>query len=486
MRENVKEKILQCFQSTYDAHTYIEQLVQTEKYEEAKMLLADCQNVVVQIGTIIENSEAANTTVVPLLEEYCEEAYQVYANILSIDNLKECMDRALEKAENRVKDEIRAKKEIVFMPYKSSMWDSLESIWRAADEDPDCDVYVVPIPYYDRNSDFSLGEFHYEGEDFPDYVPITSYEVYDLQSRKPDVIYIHNPYDEGNYVTSVDPRFYSSELKKYTKCLVYVPYFLAGYYSNEKSAARNVPRCIYNVDVCVLQSVAQKKALSVNQEIAHKMVALGSPKIDRIVSPIKRPSRLICEEKTKAKKIVLVNTSISRILNDQQWFGKMDRLIQLFSQKSDLFMIWRPHPLLFTTMDAMLPDKKNEMQAVINRIDEMENSYIDRTASADAAIAVSDGLISDYSSLVLQYTATGKPVLLTVGMSDYRKTKLVCGDYFSNYFIDDGVSFEDFFAIIASGNDYKKEERMRYFRDSVINTDGTCGKKIHAYIKKNG
>ena len=29
------------------------------------------------------------------------------------------------------------------------MWDSLESVWQAADADPDCDAYVVPIPYYD-------------------------------------------------------------------------------------------------------------------------------------------------------------------------------------------------------------------------------------------------------------------------------------------------------------------------------------------------
>lgn len=227
----------------------------------------------------------------------------------------------------------------------------------------------------------------------------------------------------------------------------------------------------------------QKEILSVNQKFANKMVVLGSPKIDRIVSPIKKPSSLIGKEKINGTKVVLVNTSISRILNDQQWFEKMDNLIQLFKTRSDLFMLWRPHPLLFTTIEAMLPDKKDEMHSVIKNIDDLENSYIDRTASADAAIAVSDGLISDYSSLVLQYTATGKPVLLTVGTSDYRKTKLVCGDYFSNYFIQDGVTIEDFFTIIESGKDYKKEERMKCFKESIVNTDGTCGTKVHSYIK---
>ena len=27
----------------------------------------------------------------------------------------------------------------------------LESVWQAADSDPYCDAYVIPIPYYDKN-----------------------------------------------------------------------------------------------------------------------------------------------------------------------------------------------------------------------------------------------------------------------------------------------------------------------------------------------
>ncbi|MCM1237294.1 MAG: hypothetical protein NC489_45075 [Ruminococcus flavefaciens] len=46
--------------------------------------------------------------------------------------------------------------------------------------------------------------------------------------RKPDIIYFHNPYDNWNLVTSVGPRFYSSNLKKYTEKLVYIPYFILG------------------------------------------------------------------------------------------------------------------------------------------------------------------------------------------------------------------------------------------------------------------
>ena len=43
-----------------------------------------------------------------------------------------------------IDEQISGKKEIVFLPYKASMWDSMESVWKAAAEDDECEVYVVP------------------------------------------------------------------------------------------------------------------------------------------------------------------------------------------------------------------------------------------------------------------------------------------------------------------------------------------------------
>ena len=47
----------------------------------------------------------------------------------------------------------------VFLPYKVSMWDSMETVWKAADKDPDCDAYVVPIPYFDKDQDVLWSSF---------------------------------------------------------------------------------------------------------------------------------------------------------------------------------------------------------------------------------------------------------------------------------------------------------------------------------------
>lgn len=48
------------------------------------------------------------------------------------------------------KEESSKKIKVAFFPYKISMWDSLESIWEAADRDESCECQVIPIPYYSK------------------------------------------------------------------------------------------------------------------------------------------------------------------------------------------------------------------------------------------------------------------------------------------------------------------------------------------------
>lgn len=488
MRAFLKKNILEIFSTIYEAHQDIKGFINDKRLDNARAILIDCQDTIEQICAVIEDSEENAVITIDFISEYYDVVYDVAMNLSAKsdgEKEKNCLDNALLKVENSVKNDIKVKYEIVFMPYKASMWDSLESIWLAVKNDSDCDAYVVAVPYYDRSSNDLETSFHYEGNDFPDYVPITNYQAYNLEKRRPDVIYIHNPYDEHNYVTSIDPNFYSKELKKYTDFLVYVPYFVAGYYANKKSALMNIPMCINNIDLFVLQSEGQKKALEINESLNEKMVVLGSPKIDRIINnfyDVEIPVELI--NRINGRKVIVVNSSISRILNDDNWTSKMYQLIEVFKNRPELFMIWRPHPLLLSTINAMRPEKKEEMKKIINSIDKMSNAFIDNFPSFDISVSVSDGLISDYSSLVLQYTATGKPVLLTMGYSSYRNKKLVCCDYFSNYFIKDGTSVEEFCSIICEDNDKKKDERMNYFKNSLVNADGSCGLKIHKYVKE--
>ncbi len=485
MRKAMKENIMDVFKTIYEAHGIVKQYINDDKRENAYELLCDCQNTAVDLGNAIYEVEGDSFGGLHFFEEYCEVVYQTaMSKEIGGEEAQSLLDERLSAAEAAVA-EAPVKLEIVFLPYKSSMWDSLESIWRAADADPDCNARVIPIPYYDRNPDHSFGTMHYEGKDFPDYVPITHYSEYDIESNHPDIIYIHNPYDGNNYVTSVAPEFYSNKLNKHTEHLVYVPYHITGYYGSLNTSFNNIAPAMYNADTFVVQSEKMKEYFVYGGIPANKIAVLGNPKTDFVRNGLEEVA--ISQswiDILHSKKVILLNTSISTFLTTTNWTEVMNNLIDFFEKNNECVLIWRAHPLLRTTVASMRPQLLAEYDAVSERMERSNNIIVDTEPSANPALKVCDGMISDYSSLVMQLTLTGKPTLVTDGSEKKRDTVIVNFDYYSNYFTEDGYTVEGFIQMIIDGRDEKQEERLRYAENSIVNTDGSCGMKIHNEIKK--
>ena len=439
MRNNTKTEILQALQSLQEMVQEIRITLQNEDYETLSQYLQDCQDMAITIGGVIEESEGEGTSAVKALEEYCESLYQLFKGQDSF----EMMNGSLEVARREI-GAIKEHKEVVFLPYKASMWDSLESVWKAADEDDGCDAYVVPIPYFDKNSDGRFGEMHYEGEEYPDYVPVTKWQEYDLERRRPDIIYIHNPYDGWNHVTSVHPDFYASKLKNYTGKLVYIPYFVLGEIDPNNQKAIDgmkhfcfLPGTIYT-DKVILQSENMKQ-IYVEEflkeavksgltgecvdrgKLEEKFLGIGSPKFDKVANS-RREDVKIPEEWKKyirktdgsEKKIILYNNTINALLNkDEKMLDKMERVLEIFKEQSEnITLWWRPHPLLPSTIKSMKPNLWNRYNEIVEKYKSEDWGIYDDTPDLDRAIVCTDAYYGDQSSLVPIYQKTGKPIMI--------------------------------------------------------------------------
>lgn len=435
MRKAHKKLLLDIFDSLHEAHAEIKKLMTRRADDEARALMAQCQDAAVDIGTTIDDLEGDGTAAVNYLEEYCEALYQVHEGIiadLTGNKAFSILEEKLCRAEKSLKNDIKTKLEILFMPYKSSMWDSLESIWREASNDPDCDAYVVPIPYYDRNPDHSFGDFHYEGKEFPADVPVIHYENYDLDERHPDIIYIHNPYDGDNFVTSVDPRFYSGELKKYTDMLVYVPYFVWKPYNpnNAEEVKKRKPFCVppsvKNVDRVItmtdyMRDLHVKTFMArfgsdplTKREAEKKFIVAGSPKIDKMLSLTAENTNVPAEwlKKTEGKKVVFYNTSLGGLLNSpEQYLNKIQMVLNFFRERNDCVLLWRPHPLMESTIHSMTPALMNGYMNIKTRFIADGSGIFDDTPDTLKAMFLSDMIYGDVSSVCTQFEQLGLPVL---------------------------------------------------------------------------
>ena len=269
--------------------------------------LSEAQEEAIRFGEAIEQIKGEGTRSVSILEQYCEVLYhanQALNELISSDCVKEIslkkqdkerkeaevekmmrkLDSSLHKLQSVLKKEFKFK--IVFLPHSTKHFSSLCPLIDALKKAGDTDCTIMPIPYFDRLGDGSLSEKHYEGEDFPKEYEITDYRTYDFSKELPDAIVINSPYDDFNQVWTVDPFFYSWEMKKYTKKLVYIPWFVTDEinpkHEEDKTAFINmdyyvVVPGVFHADLTIVQSKEMKKAYLAkiseftNREIRKKM-----------------------------------------------------------------------------------------------------------------------------------------------------------------------------------------------------------------------
>jgi len=428
MRKQQQKQILDIIATLYEANAEIKRLFGLGELSAVLQLLGDCQEGAVQIGEFIEILEGEGTKTVVLLEEYHESLYNSSERIETIEaGFVKRLQKQLFRIENSVRSELSPDRiEVAFFPYKASMWDSLESIWLAAKEDPKCDAYVVPIPYFDLLQNGELGRMHYEGSLYPEDIPIVDWRTYNLEERRPDVIFIHNPYDEGNLVASVHPDYYSSRLKGFTELLCYVPYFVS---HGDVAAPFVLCSGVLNADRVFLQSEKVRDTyLRVFKEFEKKnhcsgrfgkaetkFVSLGSPKFDRVLNTKREACSLPGDwgKLTGNKKVVFYNTSIGAILQGgEQYLKKLHSVLDTFHSRNDVALWWRPHPLSAETYQSMRPHLLAEYEQIVADYRRGGWGIYDDTPDLNRALAMSDALIGDVSSIMSMYNITGKPAML--------------------------------------------------------------------------
>lgn len=379
----------------------------------------ELQQNAIEIGEYIENTytDCDISPVIGALEEYCEclfQLSQVYGvDKKTTDNITKKIRKLLNNLKNDIEYKLpKDKPLVVFFPYKAAMWDSLESIYLAAKADDRVEAIVVPIPYYDRNPDGSFGTMHYEGMDLPEGIEIIDWESYDLAAEKPDIAYIHNPYDDCNHVTSVYPKFYSYNLKKDVETLVYCPYYATGGTLGENWG--KMP-CYPHVDYILVQVPYMVDMIdgSIPRE---KIMTFGSPKFDRVINMCKNPPEPPAEwaPMMAGKKVYFYNTSINGALeNTVVFLKKMEYVFNTFIDNPQACLIWRPHPLLESTFASMRPELKEVFDNLKRLFVERGIGILDTNPDIEYTISLCDAYVGDAGTSVISlFGMAAKPVFI--------------------------------------------------------------------------
>lgn len=399
--------------------------------------LVTCQDAAYVIGNNLERHWGEETPVVSQIGSLCESLYVCHKKILEGTISKQdwlYVQDEIKTIETQLELDLSDKIEMVFLPYKASMWDSLESVWKAACESEDCEAYVVPIPYFDKTKEGKFGQEHYEIDQYPDDVPTINYEEYNMEERCPDIVFIHNPYDDYNRVTTIHPNYYVKELKQYVGKVVYIPYYVSNEFNpsdlivqRTKEPFIMTPGVIFS-DYTIVQSenmkrlyinVLEKKCPdSVAPNWEKRILGLGSPKVDRVLQTRRDDNRLPKEWKEKIyglngkrKRVVFYNTSLADLLNCDNMLDKIEDTLQFFEKQEDVVLWWRPHPLYEETLESILPMLVERYHAIIKKYKDNKIGIFDAGMDLDWAIAETDAYYGDGSSVSILFKYANKPVM---------------------------------------------------------------------------
>lgn len=298
---------------------------------------------------------------------------------------------------------------IAFLPYKRSMWNSMQSVYEEC-KAAGADVHCMPIPYIRM-------KVHKE----PDYLDSDFALFGDIAEpiellKNPDFIAIHYQYEDHNYVTNMLPQYFTKALKeKYGAKIIFLPYGIGsglGHFAIQPGC-RDLDYAFLEDENMADRFIAGWKTQGV--DFSGRVFGFGSPKFD-IARDLKE--KIVPPEWAETlldRNVTLVCTSLGPFLADPtRRLVRYKRYILEELNKPGHAVIFRPHPLMRTTIKSLAPDMEPRWDKLIF---ELKNEYryrvkVDESEYLERAMAASDYLISDPSSVVEMWKETGKGYMI--------------------------------------------------------------------------
>ncbi len=357
----------------------------------------------------------------------------------------------------------QTKCKILFIVQRAEVFNSVKSVFISATQNPNCDVYLLPIPRFsdvknqiDMDSYPSVYNFCCElgrgtvinslDEKTNSFIPI--------DKIKPHYIFLNVPY------TNRYPEEYYIEKLSNTAKVCFVPYaYTLGnvkLYKQVYDTQYNLSLMAYTDKIFVDGKTSYKlcnKYMWLSQLIHGKrLFNLGFPRFD-----------MICEEEKRKsiKKVLWIPRWTT--LKQKNFFGSTffeykDKIFDFVERNNLLEFIIRPHPIAFenyvkegfmTEEEVLLyKDKITNSHGV--KLDDNEN-YIETFKEADV-------LIADYSSIIIEFFLLAKPIIYTGQKKDFDPNLSYITDTF--YFSDSWGETEQILDMLCVREDPHKEARI--------------------------
>jgi hypothetical protein len=346
-----------------------------------------------------------------------------------------------------------------------TVWDKQEDVYEIFKSREETEVYlfVVPLDNFDTYEIIPDYTDNFFCNRYPESIKAMDENgvCLDLAGYNLDYLFYQRPYD---YRLPKEMR--SNRMVKFTKCC-YIPYG----FTDSKVFCNNMLKDDFFDNLYYLfaessytqQEFQKKYRYSSKKNIRH-IEFLGYPSFEKYLN-------------FRAKDSGGYVTWTPRWSFDKGDGGSTFLLYKdcflEFIRRTGRKAIFRPHPLIHAEIirsNIMSEDEWNSYLDELRRL----GVVIDTESPIDEILEKTNILISDYSSIVISFFLTGRPII-------YCENGVVLTDEYMEmmeniYIANSWDDVEKYYDCISSGDDYQKAERDRYIEENYAGSVGSAGK----------
>lgn len=366
--------------------------------------------------------------------------------------IKRIVKQNIDLIKNAKKLSSQPKKDIIrvgFLLQMVEVWDKEIDVFNIMNDSNSFEVVPIIVPQYD-NTKNGCSTIYQDSffDKYPNAVEAVNEDgtVINMESLELDYVFYQRPYNQ--YLPF---ELQSGQLSKIAKCCL-IPYgFVGAENFISEVTKRNFVGDMYFLfcESDYLCKIVKKKYFFSHMLKVQFFESLGYP----------------CLEKYS----VIDRTEIRSILWTPRWcFNKelvrstflenRELFLELAIQYNDMEFVFRPHPLMFEEIIKIGKMSREEIDQYKDNLKSNGIKY-DSGTMVDEALDNSDLLITDYSSIIINYFLTGKPIIYCESPAElteeYKKIIDCC------YVAKSPEDIKKYCNDLLSGNDPLKEKRIK-------------------------
>jgi hypothetical protein len=356
---------------------------------------------------------------------------------------------------------------IGFLVQPPTSWDKQMNVYENAKRRENTEVFMFVIPIEDFDTYKIVPDYtdNYFCENYPESIKLLNEDgsCIDLAAYHLDYLFYPRPYDYR-----IPEMVQSSRMVKYTKCC-YIPYAFTAFLVFHEHMLKNTffyNQYFFFADSLYVQSSFEKKYRKSVRAGLRKIEFLGYPSFEKYLA-------------LRNSKDEGYITWTPRWSFDSAEGGSTFLLFKEnfadFIRATGRKAIFRPHPLIHAEIIRAKLMTQEEWDAYMNELREL-NVVIDTSSPIDDILKKTDILISDFSSIIISFFLTGRPVI-------YCDSGVVLTEEYNElmkhlYVAKSWNDVLNFYNDIADGNDSLKSDRAQYIDEMYSDAAGSADKIV--------